>query len=501
MGIVLGGNRDDPRATAVKHGHGRPDPMTAAAEIVPVILSGGAGQRLWPLSRQHYPKQFLNLDGDESMLQSTVRRLSGSAFAPALFVCNDEHRFLVAEQARAIGYEPRAIVLEPEGRNTAPAAALAALMLARDGAETLMLLAPSDHVIGDTAAFLDAVAAAVPAARAGRFVTFGIRPDRPATGYGYIREGAPLADAPGCFAIDHFAEKPDRATAEAYLAGGNFYWNSGIFLFKAGAYLEALGALRPDILEACDKAVAGGGDDIDFFRPDPAAFAACPSQSIDYAVMEHTDQGAMVPVDMGWNDLGSWDALWQIGARDDQGNVIAGDVVAHDTANSYLHSSGPLLAAVGIDDILLIATPDAVLAVARDRVDAVKDVVAALKAGGRTEHLHHDRVYRPWGWYQTLDLGGRFQVKHLMVKPGAGLSLQSHQHRAEHWVVVSGTARVTRGEEILTLDENQSTYLPAGTVHSLENPGDAPLRVIEVQTGNYLGEDDIIRYEDRYGRT
>ncbi len=474
--------------------------MTGPADIVPVILSGGAGQRLWPLSRQQYPKQFLDLAGDESMLQDTVRRVSGGGFAPAMFICNDEHRFLVAEQARAIDYAPRAIVLEPEGRNTAPAAALAALILAGDDPDRLMLLAPSDHVIEDTAAFLAAVTAARPAAEAGRFVTFGIRPTRPATGYGYIRAGLPLDGMPGCVDIDRFAEKPDRETAETYLADGGYYWNAGIFLFKAGAYLEALEKLRPDILDACRKSVAAGRDDIDFFRPDPAAFAACPSQSIDYAVMEHTEKGAMVPVDMGWNDLGSWDALWQIGVRDAGGNVIAGDVVAHETTNAYLHSTGPLLAAVGVEDILLIATGDAVLAVARDKVEAVKDVVAKLKESGRTEHLHHDRVYRPWGWYQSLDMGARFQVKHLMVKPGAGLSLQSHEHRAEHWVVVSGTAKVTRGEEILTLAANQSTYLPAGTKHSLENPGDAPLRVIEVQTGNYLGEDDIIRYEDRYGR-
>ncbi|MBO6518932.1 MAG: mannose-1-phosphate guanylyltransferase/mannose-6-phosphate isomerase [Rhodospirillales bacterium] len=475
--------------------------MTRDPQIVPVILSGGAGQRLWPLSRQQYPKQFLKLNGEESMLQDTLRRLGGDDFSAALFVCNDEHRFLVAEQARAIGHRPRAIVLEPDGRNTAPAAALAALILAADDPDTLMLLAPSDHVIENTDAFLDAVDAAVPAAAEGRFVTFGIRPDRAATGYGYIKAGAPLPDAPACETISHFAEKPDRATAERYLAEGGYFWNSGIFLFRAGAYLDALGALRPDILEACRASVAAGRNDIDFFRPDPDAFAACPSQSIDYAVMEHTDLGAIVPVDMGWNDLGSWDALWHIGERDADGNVTSGDVITQGASNSYLHSSGPLLAAVGIEDVLLIATPDAVLAVARDQVDAVKDVVSTLKTSGRTEHLHHDRVHRPWGWYQSLDLGERFQVKHLMVKPGAGLSLQSHQHRAEHWVVVSGTARVTRGEEVLTLCENQSTYLPAGTIHSLENPGDAPLRVIEVQTGNYLGEDDIVRYEDRYGRT
>lgn len=475
--------------------------MTWAPQIVPVILSGGAGQRLWPLSRQQYPKQFLNLSGDESMLQDTMRRLGGAGFSSPLFVSNDEHRFLVAEQARAIGFQPQAIVLEPDGRNTAPAAALAALMLAANDPATLMLLAPSDHVIADTAAFLDAVSAAVPAAEQGRFVTFGIRPDRAATGYGYIKAGEPLADAPGCSRISHFAEKPDLATAERYLEEGGYCWNSGIFLFRAGAYLDALGALRPDILEACQGSVKGGKNDIDFFRPDPDAFAACPSQSIDYAVMEHTDQGAMVPVDMGWNDLGSWDALWHIGERDGDGNVTSGDVITRGASNSYLHSSGPLLAAVGIEDVLLIATPDAVLAVARDQVDAVKDVVQALKTTGRTEHLHHDRVHRPWGWYQSLDIGERFQVKHLMVKPGAGLSLQSHKHRAEHWVVVSGTARVTRGEEVLTLDENQSTYLPAGIIHSLENPGETPLRVIEVQTGSYLGEDDIVRYEDRYGRT
>lgn len=473
--------------------------MATTDKIVPVILSGGAGQRLWPLSRQQFPKQFLNLHGPESMLQDTLRRIDVETFAPAIFICNEDHRFLVAEQARAIGHTPRAIVLEPSGRNTAPAAALAALILADNDPETLMLLAPSDHVITKPEMFLRAVETARTHASSNRFVTFGIQPDRPATGYGYIKQGAPL-DGDGAYEISHFAEKPDRATAERYLAEGGYFWNAGIFLFKAGTYLDALTQLEPDMVAACRTAFEQGKVDVDFFRPNPDGFNASPSKSIDYALMEHTLTGAMVPVDMGWNDLGSWDALWQIGVQDDDGNVVHGDVIVRDTANSYLHSNGPLLATVGVDDILLIATPDAVLAVARDHVEQVKDVVSALRQSSRTEHLHHTRVYRPWGWYQSLDSGERFQVKHLMVKPGAGLSLQSHQHRAEHWVVVSGTARVTRGDEILVLNENQSTYLPAETVHCLENPGETPLRVIEVQTGSYLGEDDIVRYEDRYGR-
>lgn len=474
--------------------------MPTSSKIVPVILSGGAGQRLWPLSRQQFPKQFLGLNGHESMLQQTIQRVSDARFSPPLFICNDEHRFLVAEQARDIDCVPRAIVLEPVGRNTAPAAALAAVMVQMDDPDALILLLPSDHVIADVGAFLTALEIATAAADDGRLVTFGVEPDRAATGYGHIKKGEPLPYC-GCFEIDRFTEKPDRETADRFLSEGGYYWNSGIFLFSARTYIETLRSLRPEILEPCENAVRDGKTDIDFFRPDAEHFSSCPSDSIDYAIMEHTKNGAMVPVNIGWNDLGSWDALWQIGERDQNNNVLTGDAIAHETSNSYLHSSGPLIASVGLDNVLLIATEDAVLAVSREHVEDVKTVVAALKERGRTEHLHHARVFRPWGWYQGLDLGEGFQVKHLMVKPGAGLSLQSHEHRAEHWVVVEGKAQVTRDDDVFILERNQSTYLPAGSVHRLENVGDGPLRVIEVQTGDYLGEDDITRYEDRYGRS
>lgn len=473
----------------------------AQRPIVPVILSGGAGQRLWPLSREHHPKQFLNLVSDKSLLQDTARRFTGARFGPPLVVCNDAHRFIIAEQLREIGVAPSAIVLEPAGRNTAPAAALAALVLAENDPDQIMVVTPSDHRVRKpkrlTAAVMSATKAA---AEAGRLVTFGIAPDWPATGFGYIKRGEALKGFDGCFAVANFGEKPDVAAAAKYLASGDYLWNSGIFVFTAGRYLEVLEALRPDMVAACRKAIDSGRDDLDFFRPDAAAFAACPSDSIDYAVMEHTDAGAVVPVDIGWDDLGSWTAMWRVAAKDADGNVTVGDVVAEDVRNSYLRSDGPLLAAIGLDDVFVIATDDAVLAVSWDSVERVRALVERMQAVGRTEHLSHPRVYRPWGWYQTLDVGDRFQVKHLMVKAGGRLSLQAHRHRAEHWVVVSGTARVTRGDEIITLGENESVYLAAGVRHRLENTTKNPLRVIEVQSGRYLGEDDIVRFDDDYGR-
>jgi len=472
----------------------------AQQSIIPVILSGGSGQRLWPLSRELYPKQLINLVSDRSLLQETVSRLRGRLFTDPVVVCNDEHRFIVAEQLHEIGVDAPTIILEPRRRNTAPAAALAALVLERRNPDAIMLLAPSDHVIDDAKAFLAAVDAALPAALDGRLVTFGVTPDRPATGYGYIQKGKALAESAGCFAIGRFAEKPDAETATRYLAASDYLWNSGLFMFLAGRYLAALEELRPDMLSACRKAVAGGRDDLNFFRPDESAFEACPAQSIDYAVMEHTTAGAVVPVEMGWHDVGSWAALWEIGDKDANGNVRVGDVVADGVKNSYLRSDGPMLAAVGLEEVFIIATRDAVLAMSKKAVDRLKSIVKGLREGGRTEHASHPRVHRPWGWYETLETGAGYQVKHLMVRPGQGISLQAHKHRAEHWVVVAGQATVTRGDEIISLNENESTHLPAGTRHRLANETGEPLSVIEVQSGSYLGEDDIIRFEDQYGR-
>ncbi len=468
--------------------------------IVPVILSGGSGQRLWPVSRELHPKQFINLMSERSLLQETAARLSGDAFSDPVIVCNDDHRFLIAEQLQGAGIEPEAIVLEPSHRNTAPAAALAALTLMRRDEGAVMLLAPSDHAITKPDAFMDAIAIAAGAAAAGKLVTFGVAPDRPATGYGYIKKGDAIDGIEGCFAIDRFAEKPDAATAQQYIAEGNYFWNGGIFLFSAANYIETLESLRPDMVAACRKAVDDGQGDLDFFRPKASAFEACDGESIDYAVMESTTDGAVVPVDMGWSDVGSWESLWLIGDKDDNGNVKTGDVVTEGVNNSYLRSEGPLLAAIGLDNVAVVATADAVLVGTRDDIENIKPMIDTLKEGGRTVTVSHPRIYRPWGWFQTLEQGARHQVKHLMVKPGHGISLQAHKRRAEHWTVVAGTARVTRDDEIITLDIDQSTYIPLGTKHRLENPGVEPLSVIEVQSGDYLGEDDIVRFEDKYGR-
>jgi mannose-1-phosphate guanylyltransferase/mannose-6-phosphate isomerase len=468
--------------------------------IVPVILSGGSGQRLWPISRELHPKQFINLMSGQSMLQETAARLKAEPFTRPLVVCNDSHRFLVAEHLRDAGIEPEAIVLEPRRRNTAPAAALAALVLMRSDPDAMMLLAPSDHVIGKLEAFLAAISKACEAAARGKLVTFGITPDRPATGYGYIQKGDLIDGVDGCFTINRFAEKPDAATAGKYIAEGNYYWNSGIFMFSASTYIETLERLRPDMVSACRKAVDDGRDDLDFFRPDTAAFESCERESIDYALMENTTTGAVIPVDMGWHDVGSWESLWLISEKDADGNVTVGDVLSKDVKDSYLRSEGPLVTAIGLENIAVVATPDAVLVGARDAIENIKPIVEAMKDDGRTEFLSHPRMYRPWGWFQTLDLGERHQVKHLMVKPGHGISLQAHKRRAEHWTVVAGTARVTRDDEVIILEIDQSTYIPLGAKHRLENPGPNPLSVIEVQSGDYLGEDDIVRFEDKYGR-
>ena len=470
-----------------------------AIELTPVVLSGGAGTRLWPLSRELYPKQLLPLVGEHTMLQDTVLRLGGLPVAAPVVVCNDAHRFIVAEQLRAINAPARAIVLEPVGRNTAPAIALAALAaIASGGDDALLLVLPADHVIRDAAAFRAAVQVAAAAARGGRLVTFGVVPQSPETGYGYIERGQALAG--GAWSIARFVEKPERARAEEFLARGGYYWNSGMFVFGARAYLDELRRLAPDIAAACEQAYASAQRDLDFTRIDAAAFGACRSESIDYAVMERTASAVVVPLDAGWSDVGSWSSLHAACQADANNNVIRGDVLAEDTHGSYLHAESRLVAVVGLNDHVVVETKDAVLVAPRDRVQDVKALVARIKERGRSEHLLHREVFRPWGSYDSLDSGDRFQVKRLTVRPGGVLSLQLHHHRAEHWVVVSGTARITRGDEVFLLEENQSTYIPIGVRHRIENPGKVPLHIIEVQSGGYLGEDDIVRFEDQYGR-
>ena len=466
-------------------------------EIVqPVLLSGGSGTRLWPLSRELYPKQFLPLGGDDTMLQATWQRVSPIATAAPIVVANEEHRFLVAEQLRQIGAPTPAIVLEPIGRNTAPAIAAAALQAMAGGNDPLLLVLPSDHVIRDADAFRDAVAAAIPAARQGALVTFGILPTAPETGFGYIQAAA---GEERIRPVARFVEKPDEATATTYLQAGGYYWNSGMFLFRASRYLEQLERFRPDIATATRRAFDQAVVDGDFIRLDREAFAACPADSIDYAVMERTDAAMVLPVDIGWSDLGSWSALWDVAIRDADGNAAFGDVIAVDSRNSYVHARR-LVALVGVDDLVVVETDDAVLVARKDRVQQVKDVVTQLKDGGRSQVALHREVHRPWGSYDSVDVGDRFQVKRIKVKPGARLSLQSHTRRAEHWIVVSGTARVTRDDEVFDLQADQSTYIPLGARHRLENPGAQMLELIEVQSGDYLGEDDIVRYDDVYGR-
>lgn len=468
--------------------------------IHPVILSGGVGSRLWPLSRSLYPKQLLALAGERSMLQETALRVSGAQFAPPLIICNQEHRFLIAEQLREIGIAPESVVLEPVGRNTAPAAAIAALILIERDPHAQVMLLPADHVVMLREAFEAAAAAGSDAAVRGEIVLFGVEPRAPETGFGYIERGEPLDTTGKCFRVAGFYEKPNRATAEAYLATGRYYWNSGMFLFRASAYLHELERLEPDMLAACRAALAESRQDLDFLRLGEAAFARSPARSIDYAVMEHTSRAAVVPVDLGWNDVGSWLSLWEIGEKDAHGNVVRGDVIAHGTKNSYLRSEGPLVAAVGIEDVAVVATVDALLVTKRSAAQDVKHIVEELEKRGRELHVTHRRVFRPWGSYDSVDSGPGFQVKRIIVNPGAKLSLQKHARRAEHWVVVSGTAKVTCDANIFTLDANESTFIPLGAKHRLENPGSEPLHVIEVQSGSYLGEDDIVRFEDTYGR-
>jgi mannose-1-phosphate guanylyltransferase/mannose-6-phosphate isomerase len=469
--------------------------------IVPVILSGGAGTRLWPLSRELYPKQLLPLVGERTMLQETLCRLEGTPdLAAPLVVCNESHRFMVAEQLRAIGHVPTAIILEPVGRNTAPAVAVAALRALAEGGDPLLLVLPADHVIRDAAALCQAVALAAAEAERGKLMTFGIVPTGPETGYGYIRRGVPLDGGSSAYAVAAFVEKPALETARAYVESGEYYWNSGMFLFRASDYLLQLERFEPAMVACCREAVERAAVDLDFLRLDAEAFAACPGNSVDYALMEKTADAAVVPLDAGWSDVGSWSALWEVGARDADGNVSHGDVLVHASRDCYLYAGSRMLATVGIDNLVVVETADAVLVAAKDRVQEVKEIVARLKEQKRGEALLHRRVNRPWGSYECIGEAPRYQVKRIVVAPGAALSLQRHHHRAEHWVVVRGTARITCGEKTFLLTENQSTYIPLGETHRLENPGKIPLELIEVQSGSYLGEDDIERFEDTYGR-
>ena len=469
--------------------------------IFPVVLSGGSGSRLWPLSRTLLPKQFLPLVSTKTMLQETLLRLEGiRGLKKPILVCSNDHRFLAAEQLREIKVEAGAQILEPVGRNTAPAVAVAALHVVTEDPEGVMLVLPADHLIRNVTQFHEVVGKAASAAGAGRLVTFGIVGREPETGYGYIERGKPLENSADCYRVARFVEKPDESRAREFIASGRFYWNSGMFVFKASRYLEELARYRKDILDAAKASWAAATRDLDFVRLDEKAFLACPSESIDYAVMEKTDDAVVVEADIGWSDIGSWTALWQAGQPDAGGNVTVGDIHTDDVHNCYVRAEHRLVAAVGVKDLIIVETSDAVMVTHKDRSQEVKKIVDALKAKHRDEYLIHKRVYRPWGYYEGLDSSDRFQVKRIMVKPGCKLSLQMHHHRAEHWVVVSGTARVVRGEETLLLSENQSTYIPLGAKHRLENVGKMPLHMIEVQSGSYLGEDDIVRLEDDYKR-
>lgn len=496
--------------------------------IIPLVLAGGSGTRLWPLSRELFPKQLLNLTDDHSMLQNTILRLSGlDSVSPPLVICNEEHRFMVAEQLRAVNIKPLSIVLEPMGKNTAPAIAVGAIKALELFSDPVLLVLPADHVIRNLQEFHAAIELGCKYAEKiidmpdqydamspesnkkieqGNLITFGVVPDGPETGYGYIKKGKDLeyaseSDAKNCAStIDRFVEKPDRDTAIGYVESKQYFWNSGMFMFKASQILRELKIHEPDMLDACIDSVKNGKEDLDFFRLERSSFAKSRSESIDYAVMEKTDKGVIIPLSAGWNDLGSWDALWQTGNKDENQNVVRGDVLLSDVKNCYLHAQSRLIAAVGLEDHVVVETKDAVFVASRDQVQDVKKLVAQLKNGDRGEAVYHSKVFRPWGSYETIDIEPRFQVKRITVKPGAKLSLQKHFHRAEHWTVVSGTAFVTKDDDEIMLTENESTYIPLGTKHRLENPGKIPLELIEVQSGAYLGEDDIVRFDDVYGR-
>lgn len=473
--------------------------------VQPVIMAGGSGTRLWPLSRSGYPKQFLVLSGNRSLFQQAVSRLQGlvapgDVLAPPLIVGNEEHRFLVLDQLRELRVEPAALLLEPVGRNTAPAVTLAALQAQAGGSDPVLVVTPADQTVTDEPAFTRALQQAVRVAETGAITILGITPDRPETGYGYIRVGEP-GDAPR---VAQFVEKPDLATAQRYLAEGGYFWNAGMFVLKASTWLAALERFRPDIAKATWHAFEQRSTDAQFVRPGKAEFAAVPSESVDYAVMERCPGSdteiRMVALEAGWNDLGAWEAVWQVLPKDADGNAMVGDAIVKDSHNTLVHASSRLVSAVGLKDIVIVETADAVLVADREHSQEVKQIVAHLGAEQRGEQALHRKVHRPWGWYDSIDAGPRFQVKRILVKPGASLSLQKHHHRAEHWIVVSGTAEVTNGDKVVLLTENQSTYIPLGQVHRLANPGKVPLEIIEVQSGSYLGEDDIVRYEDTYGR-
>jgi mannose-1-phosphate guanylyltransferase len=459
-------------------------------------MSGGSGTRLWPLSRKHKPKQFLNLFGDDSMFQQTILRLKGLDSASPIVVCNESHRFMVAEQLLEIGIESPSILLEPAGRNTAPAIVSAAFQALSREQDPVLLVLAADHVIADIEAFHQAIKIAEQQAIAGSLVTFGIVPNCAHTGYGYIQ----AEEKEVISAVKQFVEKPDLETAEQYLASGEYYWNSGMFMFKASVLIEEMNKFNPDIVEQCRLAVSQSEQDLDFVRLNKAAFEACPSDSIDYALMEKTNKAVVVPLDAGWNDVGSWSSLWECSHQDENKNVLKGDVEIQNVRNAYIHSEHRLVSAIGVEDLVIVETADAVMVASKAQAQDIKDIVAKLKAQSRPEAENHRLCYRPWGYYDSIDLGERFQVKRIRVKPGASLSLQMHHHRAEHWVVVQGTAGVTREDEVFLLSENESTFIPVGQKHRLHNPGRVPLEIIEIQSGGYLGEDDIVRFQDNYHR-
>jgi len=469
--------------------------------IYPTILAGGSGTRLWPLSREMFPKQFLKLNGnsENTLLQETLARLSGLDVKDSIVICSEQHRFIAAEQMRQVGHLNHNIILEPVGRNTAPAIALAAFSALQQDSDAVLLVLAADHVIESHGAFSDVVNAAVPLALEGRLITFGIVPSAAETGYGYIRGGHAVDG--GAFEVLEFVEKPDAKTAQGYLESGEYYWNSGMFVFKASRYLDELREFRPDIYKECEQAFIEAEVDCDFIRINEEHFKSCPSESIDYAVMEKTSSATVLPLDAGWSDVGSWSALWDICSKDENGNASKGDVISHNSINTYAYSENSLITTVGVSDLIVVQTKDSILVAAKDQVQDVKEVVNTLKSQSRSEYRLHREVYRPWGRYDSIDNGSRYQVKRITVKPGEKLSVQMHHHRAEHWIVVSGTASVTIGEETKLVTENQSVYIPVGHVHALENPGKISLELIEVQSGAYLGEDDIVRFEDRYGRS
>lgn len=468
----------------------------------PVIMAGGSGSRLWPKSRAALPKQFLALTDDNTMLQNTLSRLDGLDVEPAIVICNESHRFLVAEQFRQQQRSNGGIILEPVGRNTAPAIALAALQAQQEGDDPVLLVLAADHLIKDIKSFHKAISHAQQLALQGKLVTFGIVPDSPHTGYGYIRRGEQLNQAETGFSVSKFVEKPDLDTAKKYVDNGDYFWNSGMFMFKASRYLQELEKFAPDILKVCKQSIAAKSHDLDFVRIDAEMFSTCPDDSVDYAVMEKTEDAAMVPLDAGWNDVGSWSSLWETAEnKDKNGNVSIGDVMLSGVHNSYVNAEQRMIAVVGLDDVVVVETKDAILVANRHKVQDIKTIVNELKAQHRPEFEFHREVFRPWGSYDSIDTGERFQVKRITVNPGEKLSVQMHHHRAEHWIVVSGTAQVTNGKETFLVTENESTYIPIGVVHALENPGKVPLELIEVQSGSYLGEDDIVRFSDRYGRT